>query len=196
MLHIVNGDHAGDTLKAAGLGGDVLPWRDPMHHGPFPAGLGLDATSEVRSRYLTGTDDAFRARDQRLRDAMSGEAIVLWFEHGLLDQLQILQLLHVLADAKSDPGRVTMICIDHHPDIEPFRGLGQLNTAQMATLFPTRLPVCLASYDLARAGWGRRFARRTRTISWPSREANSIHSRSRAPRCFATSRNIPRRTTV
>ncbi len=44
-LHITNGDGVGNVLDACTIAGDVLPWRDPMHHGPFPAGLDLDAAS-------------------------------------------------------------------------------------------------------------------------------------------------------
>jgi hypothetical protein len=155
MLHITNGDHAGDMLKAAGIGGDVLPWRDPMHHGPFPANLDLDAVSEIRARYLVGSDanDGFRPRNRRLRDAMGREDIVLWFEHDLLDQLQILQIMDILAEAAVDPARVSLICIDRHPGIEPFRGLGQLTAPQLAALFPSRRTISRAHYEVARAAW-------------------------------------------
>ena len=48
-VHITNGDAAGEVLRRSGLGGDVLPWRDAMFEGPFPAGLDLAATSRVRA---------------------------------------------------------------------------------------------------------------------------------------------------
>lgn len=35
QLHITNGDCAAEIIKASSLGGDVLPWRDPMHHVPL-----------------------------------------------------------------------------------------------------------------------------------------------------------------
>lgn len=69
--------------------GDVLPWRDPMHHGPFPKGVGFHDLSQLRAQYLAGPDaDPTKAeRDLRLRDAhlaasTSYDSIVLWFGHG------------------------------------------------------------------------------------------------------------------
>ena len=99
-LHITNGDSAANILKESTIRGDVLPWRDPMHHGPFPADLDLASLSKVRARYLAGpgfdaaeVERDFQLRDEHLRGATQYDRIVLWFEHDLLDQLQILQLL-------------------------------------------------------------------------------------------------------
>src|SRR5882672_2384435 len=98
-LHITNGDGAANTLKQFCVGEDVLPWRDPMIDGPFPAGLELSAASKLRAAHLAGAhlgyDQVlrdFRLRDEHLAAAASRyDEITLWFEHDLLDQLQILQ---------------------------------------------------------------------------------------------------------
>src|ERR1700722_2405320 len=159
FLHITNGDHAGDLLKASGIGGDVLPWRDPMHHGPFPEDLDLDAVSDVRARYLAGDGDeaavqsSFRQRNDALRAACDYAEVILWFEHDLLDQLQILQLLDWFAGADLGSTRLTMICIDRFPDVVPFRGLGQLTAAQIASLLPSRVPVTPVQLAQGREGW-------------------------------------------
>jgi hypothetical protein len=98
--HITNGDSAANILKQSRVSGDVLPWRDRMHHGPFPAGLDIDEVSDIRARYLAGPQlhDAevvrdFRLRNEHLRATARYGEVVLWFEYDLLDQLQILQLL-------------------------------------------------------------------------------------------------------
>jgi hypothetical protein len=159
FLHITNGDHAADLLKASGIGGDLLPWRDPMHHGPFPPDLDLDAVSDVRARYLAGdhNDGAvqrnFRERNEALRAAGRYDEVILWFEHDLLDQLQLLQLLDWFAGADLGSTRLTMICIDRFPDIVPFRGLGQLTAAQIASLLPSRVPVTPMQLAQGRDGW-------------------------------------------
>jgi hypothetical protein len=46
--------------------------------------------SAIRSRFLTGRSDAFTARDSLLEAA---DELVLWFEHDLYDQLQLVQVL-------------------------------------------------------------------------------------------------------
>src|SRR5216110_1942924 len=38
LLHVTNGESAGNTLRQTSLGGAVLPWQDVLHEGPVPAG--------------------------------------------------------------------------------------------------------------------------------------------------------------
>lgn len=160
-LHITNGDGAANIIKAGTVAGDVLPWRDPMHHGPFPADLDLAQLGQIRGRYLTGpgTDSSeaerdFRLRDEHLRAAANYDRVILWFEHDLLDQLQILQLLDWFAQTDLGGTRLEMICIGAFPGIDPFRGIGQLDTGQMTSLIEHRQPVTAAQLNLAKAGWG------------------------------------------
>src|SRR5262245_24251083 len=37
LLHVTNGESAGNTLRQTTLGGAVLPWQDVLHEGPVPA---------------------------------------------------------------------------------------------------------------------------------------------------------------
>src|SRR5262245_5129214 len=37
LLHVTNGESAGNTLRQTALGGAVLPWQDVLHEGPLPA---------------------------------------------------------------------------------------------------------------------------------------------------------------
>jgi len=131
-----------------------------MVDGPFPAGLDLAATSKIRADYLFGPALAhdqvlrdFRLRDGHLAAAAHYDRVTLWFEHDLLDQLQILQVLDWFADAEISHTRLGIICVDAFPGILPFRGLGQLDSAQIATLIDKRVPVTLAQLELAQAGW-------------------------------------------
>ena len=160
QLHITNGDSAAEVIRGSGVSGDVLPWRDPMHHGPFPASLDLDESSELRAAYLAGltgnleqTTLSFRLRNEHLRSAMRYQEVVFWFEHDLLDQLQLLELLNWFSDAQIGSTKLTHICINDFPGLDDFRGLGQLNSKQMATLFPQRVPVTQEQLQLAKIAW-------------------------------------------
>ena len=169
-LHITNGDVARNLLRRSGLGGDVLAWRDTMFEGPFPAGLTLQATSAVRAAYLAGTGlpeerilKDFQRRDETLRKAPAYDAVTLWFEHDLLDQLQLLQILDWFAAVRG-PADLGLICIDAFPGIDPFCGLGRLDPKQMASLAQQRQPVTAAHLRLAKAGWAAFRAPDPRTI--------------------------------
>ncbi len=160
FLHITNGDGAAGLLKSSGLEGDVLPWRDPMHHGPFPVEDELESLSKIRGRYLAGPDlpeadvvRDFELRNEHLKSASLYEEVVLWFEHDLLDQLQILQVLDLIGKEIAKPRTLSMVCIDRFEGVEGFRGLGQLDGAQIKSLWPKRAPVTPEQISLATKGW-------------------------------------------
>ncbi|MEM7584211.1 MAG: DUF1835 domain-containing protein [Acidobacteriota bacterium] len=158
-LHITNGDVAAELIRSTDLEGLVLPWRDVLHEGPVPAGLAPAELAELRSDFLAelgGTDRGpirqdFAARDATLARLGESDRIVLWFEHDLYDQLQLIQILDRLAD--SAVGELELIVIDEHPSVERFRSLGQLTPAQLSALYPQRQPVTVAQLDLARRAW-------------------------------------------
>ncbi len=157
MLHVTNGDSAAALIRATGLGGDVLPWRDVLHEGPVPAGLTPAELREARARFIAeqGWDEPARAlkgferRDATLTD-FRGD-VVLWFEHDLYDQLQLLQILDLVAGQAL--AALHLISIDRHPDLERFYGLGQLRPEQMAVLFDERRLVSQAQSELACLAW-------------------------------------------
>ncbi len=172
QLHITNGDGAVDQIKACDPSGNVLPWRDPMHHGPFPAINSLDRLSQIRSYYLNGKDfnplierfnqgvsdnselqHDFTERDEQLKRAHEYEEVVLWFEHDLLDQLQIVQILSWFERCENMDCSLSLICIDRFASVENFRGIGQLDQAQMASLYPQRVPVTDSQLSLASRIW-------------------------------------------
>ncbi|HEX8391543.1 MAG TPA: DUF1835 domain-containing protein [Longimicrobium sp.] len=150
MLHVTNGDHAADAIRAAGVPGPVLPWRDVLHEGPVPAGLPLAELSRVRAEFVASrgwatveeAERSFRERDHALAAAREEDEIVLWFEHDLYDQLQLIQVLH---EAARLPVRLTLI--------NPAQYLGPSPPEQLRALFLLRAPVTPAQTELARAAW-------------------------------------------
>lgn len=161
MLHITNGDTAAERIRAVALDGSVLAWQDVLHEGPVPADLALEELSEVRARFIASQgwgrlEDVraeFHRRDGVLVGFRDHEEVVLWFEHDLYDQLQLLQVLDWLAGQPWGATVVSLICIDAHPEVQPFHGLGQLDSAQVAALFPSREPVTAEVLQLARRAW-------------------------------------------
>lgn len=156
MLHLTNGDTAADVIRRTGVTGEIVPWRDVLHEGPVPAGLSLEGMADVRARFLAAWSGRpfaeifanLSARNATLRGA---RRVVLWFEHDLYDQLQLLQILATLAVQPET--RAELICINTFPGVEPFLGLGQLSPAQLATLWSQRRPVSAAQLTLGARAW-------------------------------------------
>jgi DNA-binding transcriptional MerR regulator len=150
-LHVTNGDSAGNTLRQTALGGAVLPWQDVLHEGPVPAGPRRELL-QARAAFLSacgwGSSRSILAsledRDRQLVRALKdGQQVVLWFEHDLYDQLQLVDALALAAgaaraaEAANAPELVVVGSFPGRPD---FRGLGELTADELETLWPARVP--------------------------------------------------------
>jgi len=161
MLHVTNGDAVVQMLERTELGGRFLPWQDVLHEGPVPARLSREELAGVREDFLAscgwGTVETLRGmfvrRDDKLAAAVGKEPIVLWFEHDLYDQLQIIQVLDLVASRSEADRDVSMICIDAFPGRPDFCGLGELSVPELLSLWPNRRNVKDAAYRVARAAW-------------------------------------------
>src|SRR3954451_13467657 len=151
MLHLTNGDSAVPGIEATGVGGDVVPWRDTLHEGPLPAGVDAAELRAVRARFLAGCgwgdpeaiEAGMRARDERLATAIErDEVVVLWFEHDLYDQLQLIQIL----DAVDGNGGLVEAIL-------PDRFLGAMDVGELAALWPDRAPLGRDQVALAQLAW-------------------------------------------
>ena len=153
VMNITNGDSAVHIMQDAGIPGDILPWRDVLHTGPVPDGLSLEELSEVRAAFISakgwGRPDAvrrgFRSRDRQLRACGDYAKVILWFEHDLYDQLQLLQLLDWFYENRPAGTQLAMICTRHY--------LGTLTPAGMRALFDYEARVSAAQLQLASRAW-------------------------------------------
>jgi hypothetical protein len=172
VFHITNGDATAELMRSAGVAGPIIVWRDMLHEGPVPAGVPLPELSRLRAEYVasvTGSPLAdvrgqFDERDGLLADAVAAGQIVLWFEHDLYDQLQLLQLLDWLGSHGGPDLPVTLICIGAYPGVARFTGLAQLTPAQLRTLAGHRHRVTGPEFALARAAWAAFRAPEPRTL--------------------------------
>lgn len=150
MLHITNGSSV--SISQAGIEGRVVFWNDVLHEGPVP-NLPLEELSEVRSNFIVNafglsTEQAsqeFEERDAALRGYGDEDELVLWFEHDLYDQLQLIQILDWVAAHRAPNTRTTLIQTDVY--------LGPMKAAELTALFPNRRVITEAQFGLARRAW-------------------------------------------
>jgi hypothetical protein len=149
MLHITNGESV--SLPQTGLPGEMIYWNDILHDGPVPRGLPLQELSRIRARFIAEffgmplADVSFVQRDHAISHFRDHEEVVLWFEHDLYDQLQLIQILDWFSH--QDLGRtiVSLICGNSY--------LGHMHPEQLASLFRLRHPVTAAEFKTAQAAW-------------------------------------------
>jgi hypothetical protein len=158
MLHIHNGDCSAEIGRRTRLPGEHQAWREALSHGPAPAGLPLDEWLSLRARHLAGAYDAtvadcaeqLDAQEAWLSRAGEHDEVVVWVEYDLFCQVTLLYLLHAFERRVAPPERLSLVCPSAFPGIDDFRGLGQLDPDQLASLFDGRM--ALGDRDLATAG--------------------------------------------
>jgi hypothetical protein len=180
LLHITNGESAGTTLRQTALGGVVLPWQDVLHEGPVPA-LPRKELLRTRARFLADCGlgsrqallSAFERRDRQLFEALRDDVqVVLWFEHDLYDQLQ---LLDVLALAHTEEAAPELIVIGSFPGRPAFAGLGELTASELETLWPSRGRATPAALEAATNAWAALQAPEPATLAeWASRDTPEL----------------------
>jgi hypothetical protein len=95
----------------------------------------------------------FMQRNTMLAQFTAHKEVILWFEHDLYDQLQLIQILDWFS--RHDHGKTTLslICINAFPGIANFVGLGQLNAGQLSSLYETRRPLTQVELMLGSEAW-------------------------------------------
>jgi DNA-binding transcriptional MerR regulator len=158
LLHVTNGESAGNTLRQTAIGGAVLPWQDVLHAGPVPAvprgellrlraGFLADAGWGSRRAILGSLE---RRDAQLVRALRDGIEVVLWFEHDLYDQLQLLDVLSVAHREGAEP---ELVVVGSFPGKSSFRGLGELTADELETLWPARRRATAETLAAATEAW-------------------------------------------
>ena len=161
FLHIANGSATTNLIEAARIPGRSSVWADVLYDGPVPGDVSDAELLRVRARHLSGLAAAEYLdevnglqhwRDE-IDDVSSYDELVLWYEHDLFDQLNLLQLLSWLKGRLAASKTVSLIETGTFPGRPSFKGIGELNPADMAPLFETRAPIADERYALSERAW-------------------------------------------
>jgi hypothetical protein len=180
LLHVTNGESAGNTLRQTALGGAVLSWQDVLHEGPVPA-LPREELLRTRARFLADCGwgrrpallSSLERRDRRLLEALRDELqVVLWFEHDLFDQLQLLDALSLARTEKAEP---ELIVIGSFAGKPSFAGLGELTADELESLWPSRRRAAPATLEAASSAWAAfQAAEPSALAEWSTDEAEEL----------------------
>jgi hypothetical protein len=161
MLHIHNGDSSADIARQSSLPGEHLAWREALIEGPTPAGVSGVEWRKLRAQHLSEaygadhgeTENGLRVQEERLAGYPAHDEVILWFEHDLFCQTNLIYLLNWFWERDLWNTKLSLICIGEFPGRPNFRGLGELSSEQMASLFDGRHEVSNAEKTLAGAAW-------------------------------------------
>ncbi len=141
LLHLRCGDDLRSRLQSAGIAGEYLCFADPVCVGPAQDDGDLMAWLGMRARYVAlhaGQDPAaVRLRLGREYAALNGlhrrEAVWLWFEHDLWDQIALIRILSLLAEKRLLRGKLLLMPADGE------RSFPMLSDAELGALHPAPL---------------------------------------------------------
>jgi len=161
MLHIHDGESSASTAKESTIPGTHVGWREALIDGPAPSDAQGTEWRKLRADFLSDhylmdrqqCEKELLAQEEMLASFSAHEEVVLWFEHDLFCQTNLLYLLNWFAQQNLGTTRLSLICIDQFPGLGDFRGLGQLNAEQLSSLFDTRHEVSSIEKELARQSW-------------------------------------------
>ncbi|MCW8931669.1 MAG: DUF1835 domain-containing protein [Gammaproteobacteria bacterium] len=153
ILNITNGDSAVEIMKQANIPGVFLPWQDVLHDGPVPENLTLEELSKIRANFIINQDwgspenikKSFIERDNELKSFSKYEKVILWFEHDLYDQLQILQILDWFHFHSTNEFKLSIICTDSY--------LGMLSPDEMKDIMKYETTVTQSHLTLSSQAW-------------------------------------------
>ena len=153
ILNITNGDCAVEIMKKANISGVFLPWRDVLHEGSVPGDLSLEELSKVRAQFIADRGwgsfeeiiKSFVQRDNELKSFRKYEKVILWFEHDLYDQLQIIQILDWFHKNLTGEVELSMICTDQY--------LGRLSPEEMKGIVKYEEPITEDQLKLSSRAW-------------------------------------------
>ncbi|MGE5749210.1 MAG: DUF1835 domain-containing protein, partial [Gemmatimonas sp.] len=157
-LHITNGDSAVVGMRAGGISGEIIAWRDILHEGPVPTGKSLGDLSRIRAEWLetqgfgehNSLEHEFQQRDDMLRRYTDFDEVVLWFEWDLYDQVQLIQILDFLAQDTEADHTETGTALS----IVSFAGyLGALEPVRFENLFVQRTAITQEMLNLGSKAW-------------------------------------------
>lgn len=153
ILNITNGDIAIEIMQKAGIPGTFLSWNDVLYDGPVPKGLTLEELSEVRAEFIIGRNwgepqnirRSFIERDNVLKSCDDFDKVILWFEHDLYDQLQILQILDWFHKNSKNEVELSIICRGTY--------LGMLSPSEMSGFVKYEEPITEKHLSHAANAW-------------------------------------------
>jgi hypothetical protein len=159
-LHVANGHCTTRLIESARLPGRTSIWADALHDGPV-GDVADEQLIRVRAAFIAGQTDAsadeIEAGLRQWRAVIDADdrysELVLWFEHDLFDQLNLVQLLTRVGRDRPVRRPVSLVSIDRYPGYASFKGLGELKPAEIATLYEQRRRLSPQQYAVSAAAW-------------------------------------------
>ncbi len=161
MLHILNGKSLEETMRQSSVKGNLFSFRDALISGPVTNSREKESWCTTRARHLSETyevefeecERSLIEQEKALQSYANHDEVVMWFEHDVFCQLNLLYLLDWFANVDLKNTELCLVNIGAFPGHKDFRGLGELNSDELASLFPQRQKLLREHLSLGSRAW-------------------------------------------
>lgn len=158
-LHILNGDSTLNEFEKANIPGEVIVWREILSEGPVLPDIDSDEFWNERENFICSEYNDSNERYKKiitdelnkLNDINVYDEIVLWFEHDLFCQINLVFLLNYI-HKKEFAGNLSVINIEDF--FKPgFKGIGELHSENYSIMFEKRISLIIEDIETAVEVW-------------------------------------------
>ncbi|WP_235291419.1 hypothetical protein [Portibacter lacus] len=142
-----------------GISGNIMVWREALVQGPLFYQLDSELFWEMRSQFM---EEAFGSKLVEYKRKVineflklkrfQGREIVLWFEHDLFCQINMIAMLSYLLRNKKKV-KISLVCVGDYPNSERRLGLGEISSDDYPKLFHKRTILEKSDLLLADRAW-------------------------------------------
>ena len=148
ILHITNGDCTTEYLKSLDFKGDFITWREMLCEGKTSIDVGSENFWKTRFEFLKSsykiskkTFIDYTLKEYRnLCQKKDQKEIVLWFEHDLFCQINMIALISWLKKYRSGE-KISLVCSGDVKGSKKRLGLGELNKKQLLEHYQGRVVI-------------------------------------------------------
>lgn len=160
ILHITNGDSTTDYLQKLKFSGEFITWREILCEGKTTADIGSEAFWKTRFEFFK---TSYKVNKQsfinytlkeyrKLCNEKNQKEIVLWFEHDLSCQINMLALISWLKRyRKGYP--ISLVCSGKIGNSKKMFSLPELNEKQLQRHFKNRIELTQDDIEYADYIW-------------------------------------------
>lgn len=167
QLHLLNGQGTAHNFT---LSGDYLVWNEALACGNTLYEIASEKFYNTRRQFFKSQYSNLPLREpvensdkqydtlviqeiKKLKNASQYNEITLWFEFDWFCQINMMAALSWFWQQQIALDHIYLVCINDHPAIDNFRGLGQLKPEHFAPLFSQRKKLTAQNIAFADKVW-------------------------------------------
>lgn len=161
LLHILNGDSTLSMMNKQKIAGDKVVWREVLCEGKTIPTIGSPEFWKERIQFFesffevenTQFKDFTIKEFDKLKNFQSYDEVVLWFEHDLFCQINMIAMISWLAQQNKGKTTISLVCLGEFEHYEELVALGEIDSKYYPQLFDQRKTLEKKDFAEALTAW-------------------------------------------